>query len=108
MSKQRRVIELDLAPDQALAACRRAIADLTWTLEESGGQGDVTGRERPEILCCHNAPVRVEAEVQPAPHDRASVEVRGSVPGWGPVSSEHLRSRMEAFERRLRLSAGSA
>jgi hypothetical protein len=105
MSKQRRVVELDLPPDRALAACRRAIAELTWTLEESGGQGDLSGRERPEILCCHNAPVRVEAEVLPAGHDRTSVEVRGSVPGWGPVSSKHLRSRMDAFERRLRLSA---
>jgi hypothetical protein len=92
VSKATATLELDLPPEQALAACRAAIARIDWELVEGGGV-ELHGRQDPARLCCTSAPVSVEIALTEA-GERTTVALRGKVPGFGPVARRDLRSAL--------------
>jgi hypothetical protein len=104
VSKRRDEIDLAVPPDRALEACRRALAELGWSSEEAE-EMRISGREDTTRLCCRQSPARVEIELRG--HDSGTaIRMAGSVPGFGPVSSDHLSSRMEALWRHLLAATG--
>jgi hypothetical protein len=103
VSKAVRTLELELPRERALAACRTAIAGLNWELVEAGADW-LSGRQDPARLCCRSAPVRVEIELSGASDEPTRVDLRGSVPGFGPIASRDLRSALVLLEAAIRRS----
>lgn len=98
-------IELDHPADQILIACRQALVELGWTSEVSEDELLVLAREDETKLCCRQSPIAVEIKLQERT-ETTTVGVRGSVPGFGPVSSQALRSRLEGLWRHLFAALG--
>ena len=96
-------LDLEVSPAAALVACRRALAELGWSADASDGR--VSGREDDTKLCCHQSPVSIEVELRANADGGTGIRMTGSVPGVGPVSSGHLRTRMEALWRHLLAAA---
>ena len=95
---------LEVPPDRAGEACRIALAELGWSAEATGEER-LAGREGTDRLCCHQSPATVEIELRANGNKGTAIRMSGSVPGFGPVSSEHLSSRMEALWRHLLAAA---
>ena len=101
MARRVDTLDLEVPPPVALDACRTALAELGWSADANGGDERLSGREDNTKLCCHQAPASVEVELQGNAEGGTAVRITGSVPGFGPVSSGHLRTRMEALWRHL-------
>lgn len=105
MSKRAELLEFDAPPERALVACRAAIRSLEWKLGEDGG-GRLTTSQDPAKLCCNEWPAQIEIEVGPAPGERSAVTLAGFVPGFGPISSRHLRASLASLGRAIRTELG--
>jgi hypothetical protein len=93
-------IELAHPPDRILVACKQALAELGWRGDASGAGLQLRAREDESKLCCRQAPIEVEIELEERA-EKTNIRVSGSVAGFGPVSSQSLRGRMEALWRHL-------
>ncbi len=103
MSKRAQLLELEVAPDEALAGCRAAVAELGWEVSETGEDRLATHQD-PAKLCCHDWPVEVVIEVVEAGERRTCLGMKASVPGRGPISSRSLGSSLAALERAIQRS----
>lgn len=103
MTKRAELLEFDAPPDQALAACRSAVARLGWEISEVKEDRLVTHQD-PTKLSCREWPVEVVIEVLAGGEDRGCVSLDASVPGRGPISSRNLRSGLAALERAIHRS----
>ena len=100
VAKRVDVMELPVAATQVLAACRRAFSELGWSSDGCNGERRLHGYEDATKLCCHQSPASVEIDLQK--HGGGTkVRMSGSVAGLGPVSTGHLRSRLEALWRHI-------
>jgi hypothetical protein len=105
VTKRAELLEFDAPPDRALVACREAIRSIEWDLGEVG-TGRLTASQDPAKLCCHDWPAEIEVEVDPAPGEGSAVTLAGFVPGFGPISSRHLRASLALLERAIRRQLG--
>lgn len=84
------------------AACLTAVRRLGWDLE-GGAEGGrpLVAHESPARLCCIATPVTVEVEVEALDEDSTALSIDYSVPGFGPVASNQLRTRRAALEEEI-------
>lgn len=101
MSQNSQHLKLTMPADRALAACRGAIADLGWEIDEAATERRLVGREPPWDLCCIASPGTIEVRVSESGEGASQVDLTGSIGGIGPVSAVQLKERMDAFARRL-------
>ena len=97
-TRERQELRLPVPPDEALAACRAALAEMNWSVE-SPGPGRLRSREDISMLHCGHAPMDLEVEVRQAERGGSIVDAEGVVAGAGAVASKHLSQAMKAFVR---------
>ena len=94
-------IPMLLSGDQALAAARTAVAELDWPLEETE-PGTLVATEDFARLHCHCQPMSVKIGLSASDEGRSTLLLRASVPGRGPIASQHLRTQSDVLARRIR------
>ena len=80
------------------------VRSLRWGLEHRG-DGRIEVREDATRLHCHCSPLTARLTVHATGSGRTSLTIEGSVPGWGPVASQHVRSQTDLLARRIGLAA---
>jgi hypothetical protein len=91
---------MPLSGDQALAAARMALAELDWPAEENV-PGTLVATEDFARLHCHCQPISVKIEVDESGDQESTLSMRMSVPGRGPIASQHLESQSGVLIRRI-------
>ena len=98
----RRSLSCELGVDHraALAASAAAIEALGWDLESTDSA--LVGYEDSARLCCHDSPVRVSIAVVQSDAEASVLNIEATVPGFGPIASRSLKSRLRAIEGKIR------
>lgn len=104
MSKLRATLELAISEDEALAACRRALLDLGWSVLEDRERA-VVAREDATRLHCHCPPATAAIGVDSKSSEVTVIEIATKVPGFGPISSRHAEEQSQVLARRIALLA---
>ena len=91
-------VALQAGPEQADAAAARAVAELGWTIAESG-PGRMLAKEGWKASGS-TWPVSIEAHAE-ADGEGSVVKVRGKVGGLGPIQSRHLKKQVTRFAELL-------
>lgn len=106
MSKHTQELSLPTGPEQAIAACRQAVANLGWDLR-SQQAWSLDVKEPGVSLLTGKA--RVEIGVTGSDRDAQSVvTLRGSVGGAGLVPSRHLREQLDAVQEAIAFASQAA
>lgn len=93
-------IPVDLTREGALAAARAALTDLSWPLDLDQADRIVANEDQARIHC-HCQPIKAVLTVGACEGDRVALLVQTSVPGRGPVSSQHLETQTGVLARRI-------
>ena len=100
MKPQHRIVELEVPPGEALAAYRRAFAELGWEILEAD-DAHLVAIEVPFRLNCLTSPSEVEIRARSAPANATVVALegfaRGSI-GWS--GSRRLAAHLATLQRR--------
>ncbi len=94
-------IPMSLSGDQALAAARTALAELDWPSQETE-PGTLVATEDFARLHCHCQPMSVEIGLSAFDGEESLLLMRASVPGRGPIASQHLLTQSGVLVRRIR------
>lgn len=102
----RREISCRLEVDRrtALATSEAAIEALGWDAESTDSA--LVGHEDSARLCCHDSPVRVTITVARSGPEASVLNIEAAVPGFGPIASRSLSSRLRAIEAKILGLAG--
>ena len=107
MSKHGQQFPLEAPPEQALNACRQAVADLGWRLLEQQ-PWRILAKE-PGVSAAHmtyRAKVTIDVG-SPEGSSGSVITLNGSnSPGMGPIQSNHLRQQMAAVQDAITAAAG--
>jgi hypothetical protein len=98
MSKMTRTVLVEARGADVLRRCQATLGSLGWEVTRDD-EGVVTVREDVAALCCNEAPASARLQIEPRDGGISAVEITARVPGIGPVSSRHVRSRMALLER---------
>ena len=99
MAKRSHAFELNLNPDAASRAVRKAISKAGW---ESTEKGDfLEAHEDATKLCCTISPVAAEIRVREQ-EGRSRIQLDVSIPGWGMIPNHQLPGRLRMLERVIR------
>ena len=98
-------IGLGMGGEETIAAARRALLELGWPLLTQEPDR-VTATEDVTRLHCHCQPIGVEVALAPAVDEQATLLIQASVPGRGPIASQHLREGTAVLARRIRSLSG--
>lgn len=94
------VLDLEVEPDAAMAACRAALVRLGW--EVSGeDDGHLHADEDFSRLNCRTSPSVAELEFATLAPDHTVVTVTISAPGIGPVPAVRAQRQLEALTLRI-------
>ena len=97
MSRVEGALELAIGPDEVEQCWRQAIAELGWTVV--GQQpGVLEAREDITRLACCQSPAETKLETATSRRGCA-LRLATKVPGFGPVSSSHVKGRHSALVR---------
>ena len=100
--KASRTLTVAATASDTRAACLAAVRRLGWDLEGDAKDGrSLVAYESPARLCCIASPVTVEVAVGAIDEESTALSIDYSVPGFGPVASNQLRSRRTAFEAEI-------
>jgi hypothetical protein len=100
VSKLKGALELDLAPDLAVAACHETFRELDWEMLVDEG-AVIAAREDATRLSCRRWPATTKLRIARGEHGGAVISIETEVPGFGPISSSHARDRHLAVVRRI-------
>jgi hypothetical protein len=92
--------ELESAPEQSAAGCRRALRDLGWEVSVAS-DGRLVAREDLALLRCMEGPIDLELRLLPRADDRTEIVLEATMVGRGPIQSKRLRERIPALERQI-------
>jgi hypothetical protein len=107
VAKARQQLLLELEPRDVERIAEEVARELGWDLTRAPG-GDLAVNEDATRLHCHCAPLDAELELKAAGEARTELIIRGRVPGWGPIASQHVRRQTDLLARRLGLAAIAA
>jgi hypothetical protein len=85
------------------AILERVSGELGWSLEREAPDR-LRLHEDPTRLHCHCAPLEANVQLTPTASGETEVRIEGRVPGWGPVSGQHVREQTELLARRVGLA----
>jgi hypothetical protein len=100
-AKQELVIELEARDLERVID--RVVANLGWDLSRPAADV-LRADEDATKLHCHCAPLHAEM-VLGQRANQTKLTIRGKVPGWGPVASQHVRRQTDLLARRVGLAA---
>jgi hypothetical protein len=100
-SRQRLVLPLDQPGVEAILD--RVSSELGWTVERAAPDR-LQVNEDATRLHCHCAPLEAGIRLTPTTSGETEVRIEGRVPGWGPVSAQHVREQTELLARRIGLA----
>jgi hypothetical protein len=93
------------SPDETARACVEALRSLGWQVAQSAG--GLVASEVPNPLAMH-WPARLEIGFAPGAAGGTRVVVNGSISGFGPLQSGHLKDAMARFRAAAEQSARAA
>ena len=102
MASYSQVLLLPLDVDAAASVCRQVLRGIGWTAEEDGES--LLATEDGSRLHCHCHPATVHVTFR-SRGDRTETSFEGSVAGWGPISSKHVREQTSGLARRVGLAS---
>src|SRR5262245_30865362 len=97
--KRKRAIEFAASPERALAASRRALAELGWEIVEED-ESRLVALEVPFRLSCLARPTEAEVAVGHTSPQRSTVILVGSSRGVG--AGPRIEAQMRSIEARMR------
>ncbi|GIK83233.1 MAG: hypothetical protein BroJett024_43380 [Alphaproteobacteria bacterium] len=103
VSKARSKLVLQSQPSELRNVARRVVADLGWEVEHA--KGALLVYEDATRLHCHCSPLRAELKFKAAENGETELVITGTVAGWGPIASQHVREQTDLLTRRLGLAA---
>ena len=104
MSRSRASLRLPLGSAAAQRTAEGVAAGLGWEFE-STGPGSLVIDEDATRLHCHCSPLRAHLTLRSLGADLTELRIDGRVPGWGPISSDHVRRQTDLLARRVGLAA---
>lgn len=94
------LIELDVGPEEALAACRAALESSGWEITAESGD-ELRAREEAWRLDCHTSPSRLKIELLDT-GGATTLSVKATAPGIGPIPGPgRLRRQLAALRARI-------
>jgi hypothetical protein len=103
MSKATDELEVDLPPDAAWLACKRAIAQIGWGIEFADGQRIVP---RIGVGLTRN-PSKIEVLRDEAEGEVTRIRLNGSIMGIGPIQKRHLVAEMNQLRNAIEVAAAA-
>jgi hypothetical protein len=100
MAKRSVKVNLDIDPQGAAEAVRTAFRALEWEILADDGHR-IAATEDPTRLCCTISPVKAETVCAPSGASGTRIELTCSTPGWGPIATRQIRSRMGSLACRI-------
>jgi hypothetical protein len=100
MSKVTGTFLVDAPSEEVLRRFQTTLGTLGWEVARDD-DGLVVAREDATALCCNQAPASARLQIERRDAGVTAVEITTKVPGIGPVSSRHVRSRMALVERAI-------
>lgn len=103
MSRHREEFDLSLSLVDAMTACREAITALDWRVMQQGGTGLACKEVTPHGMSFTWA-AQVEILLTSKSSDTTRVTLHGSIFGFGPIQSGHLRGQVGNLRNRIELA----
>jgi hypothetical protein len=101
MSKHRVEATVSYPPDAVAVACQEAVAQLGWRIlnQSSGG---ITCKEMSSSAVSFTWPAKIEVTWQ-GRGTTTKLSLNGSIVGFGPIQSNHLKGQMGNLQNRIDL-----
>jgi hypothetical protein len=93
-------VELDVAPQAVLTACRRVLFDLGWEVLDAN-HSRLVAMEVPLRLGCVERPAEMEIRVSATSPTSTTATLAASVHGIGRRTTRNLEAKLELVRRRL-------
>jgi len=107
MSKHQSEFRMNLPLAASLAACRTAVAMLGWRLTRQYETG-LTCVEVPQTVLSFTNPVQVEIRVVRGGTNLTRIVLNGSIFGFGPFQSNHVRKQIERLTEEIEKASKQA
>lgn len=104
MSTDSQSLDLPVAIDRARLVCAEAAVGLGWQCERVAGSV-LAVTEDATRLHCHRQPLSAEIRLEAGAAGQTRARIDGKVPGFGPISSQHVREQTALLARRIGLAA---
>ena len=104
MSKLAETLHLDQPPEDVRRVCLDRLGRLGWEVRESQDGFEVA--EDATRLCCVESPASGHLRFRVSETGGTTLEVEASVPGFGPIASRNVRSRMALLIRACEKAPG--
>jgi hypothetical protein len=99
MSKHREEFVVSQPPETVAAFCRESIEAMAWRcLEQS--ESRIVCKEPFQFISFH-WPAKIEVLLTLADDAATNTELRGSIFGFGPIQSRHLKGRMQELHDQI-------
>lgn len=106
-SKYRSELDLHTAVGDAMIACREAVRDLGWRILEQSETCLVCKEVTPCVTSLTWA-AQVEIILTGGSADITKVTLNGSIFGFGPIQSGHLRGQVGSLRNRIELASSKS
>jgi len=103
MSRRKDEFFVELPKAEALDACKNAIAQIGWRIMEESPEC-ITIKEVAIQSTSYNWPAKIGITMESG-GSRTKVFLKGSVFGFGPIQSGHLKGQMGRFRNLLEVAA---
>jgi hypothetical protein len=103
MGTHREELVLDLRQSDAREVCREAVAGIGWNVLENN-EVRLICSERAN-LTSFTGQAKVEIDLIPQTEDMTRIILIGSMFGFGPIVSGHLKGQVGDFRNRIQLAA---
>lgn len=103
MSKVQQAFILELPFEDTMPVCEEAIAELGWRVMRKSNSRIVC--KEPFQISSFTWAAKVEIRLEPSAEDTTSLLLKGSIFGYGPIQSGHLKRQMDNLTNRISLRA---